>query len=110
MGDVAGHQPEDRADAGENLGVAADHDAERAVDRRLARARHRRVGEGNAFASECRVQLARQRRRRGAGIDHALALRQLSQQAVFAEADLAHLLAIGQRQQDGMRLGAHIAG
>ena len=100
IGHLARHVAQQRLDAGEAVGGAADHDGERAVDRGLPRARHRRVGEGRCLALELGIEPARQVDRRGAEVDHRPAQHGLGDEAAFAQADLLDLLAARQREKD----------
>jgi hypothetical protein len=101
MQDVGAHRAQQRLDAVEEEGVGADHEGEAAVDRRLAGARHRRVGEMRAARGEGGGELARQADRRGAAVDDRLPA---ARRARKLEADCAHLRLAGQGKENDLRL------
>ncbi len=82
---------------GEGLVRGADHDGELAARRGLARAGDRRIGVKDALRRQPGADLAGQRDRGGAGIDHALAGAQMRFQRGDHGGDR---LAVRQRQQD----------
>ena len=58
MRDVGGKAADQGLDRGKQLGRRADHDAERAVLRRLPRARDRRIGPGRALGPQLPGEIA----------------------------------------------------
>jgi hypothetical protein len=85
--------------------VGQPDDRQRAVDRGLARARHRCVGERRGAALELGIEPPRQACRRGAEVDHRPAELGLGREPALAQADLLDLLAARQGEHDGPAFG-----
>ncbi len=103
------HAPEERPEPGEERRLPTYHDAERAVAGGLRGSRDGRVGEGGAARTEDLVELARERYRTGAHVDHRLArLHEGGEAFAGAETDRPHLGLSRQAQEDDLRAARHL--
>ena len=93
MRDLRGAAGEQRLDGRKCLGIGADHDAERALFRRLAGARDRRIGIVRALLRELRRQRSREIDRRCAEIDNDLPAVRMGDETVLARTNGLDMLA-----------------
>src|SRR5215472_14251324 len=108
MGDVGGKAADQRLDRVIEIARTADHDAERAVLRRLPRARDRRIKPRRTPGLQLASEIAGLADRGGAEIDDNLPVPDILENAVAFE-HRAHVLRTGQAKEHDLALRDEVA-
>ena len=107
MGDLSAHGGEERLDHAEILVVAADHDAERAVDGGLPHPRHRRIDQRQSLLGELGGKIARALHRAGAHINDGVHAAAGRGDAARTKAHLGDFRDARQRQENDISALRH---